>query len=68
MHFSKCMKLYFLPEKKEIIKKICVPTCTLPKIFRPVTGNTLIFLFGLNMQATLQTPLIPVKQVLLNRK
>ena len=26
-------------------KKICVPT--LPKIFRPVTRNTLIFLFGL---------------------
>ena len=32
--------------RKNIKKKICVPT--LPKIFRPVTRNTLIFLFGLN--------------------
>ena len=38
--FSKCIKLYFFPVKK-IIKKICVPT--LPKIFRPLTRNTLIF-------------------------
>ena len=30
-------------------KKICVPTGTLPEIFRPVTRNTLIFLFGLSM-------------------
>ena len=30
-----------IPEKKKI-KKICVPT--LPKIFRPVTRNTLIFI------------------------
>ena len=39
---SKCIKLYFFPEKKN--KKKCVPT--LPKIFRPVTRNRLIFLFG----------------------
>ena len=33
-------------------KKICVPT--LPKMFRPVTRNTLIFLFGLdNLTCTL---------------
>ena len=38
--FSKCIKLYFFPEKKKK-KKIYVPT--LPKIFRPVTRNTLIF-------------------------
>ena len=37
--------IFFFPGKK-IIKKISVPT--LPKIFRPVTRNTLIFLFGLN--------------------
>ena len=42
MHFerqkclSKCIKFYFFPEKK-----ICVPT--LPKSFRPVTRNILIF-------------------------
>ena len=35
---------YFFPEK-EIIKNICVPT--LPKIFRPVARNTLLFLFGM---------------------
>ena len=32
-------------EKKKKIEKICVPT--LPKIFRPVTLNKLILLFGL---------------------
>ena len=31
--------------KKNAEKKICVPT--LPKMFRPVTQNTHIFLFGL---------------------
>ena len=36
---SKRIKLFILEKKK------CVPT--LPKIFRPVTRNTLIFLFGL---------------------
>ena len=30
---------------ENVYLKISVPT--LPKIFRPVTGNTLIFLFGL---------------------
>ena len=34
-------------KRKKIIKKICVPT--LPKIFRPFTRNTHIFLFGLNI-------------------
>ena len=29
---------------------MCVPT--LPKIFRPITGNTLIFLFGLSQWQT----------------
>ena len=40
---SKCIKLYLKNINTE--KKICVPT--LPKIFRPVTRNTLLFLFGL---------------------
>ena len=40
----KMHKMIFF-QKKKIIKKICVPT--LPKIFRPVTRNTLIFLLGL---------------------
>ena len=47
MHFErrgempfKMNKVIFFPGKK------CVPT--LSKIFRPVTWNTLIFLFGLN--------------------
>ena len=40
----KMHKIIFFARKK-IIKKLCVPT--LPKIFRPVTRNTLIFLFGL---------------------
>ena len=45
MHFerlSKCIKLYFFPKKKR--KKVCVTT--LPKIFRPVTRITHIFIFG----------------------
>ena len=37
----KMHKIMFFPEKK--LKKICVPIATLPKIFRPVTRNTLIF-------------------------
>ena len=41
----KMHKIIFFSRKK-IIKKICVPT--LPKIFRPVTRNTLFLLFGLN--------------------
>ena len=42
--FQNAKKLYFFQNKK-IIKKIydCVPT--LPKVFRPVTQNTFIFLF-----------------------
>ena len=35
--------MIFFQEK--ILEKICVPA--LPKIFRPVTRNTLTFLFGL---------------------
>ena len=35
---------------KNIIKEICVPT--LPKIFRPVTLNTLISLFDLRVKET----------------
>ena len=38
--------LFFFPEKK-IIEKNCVPT--LPKIFRPVTLNTLIFYLALSI-------------------
>ena len=38
-------KIIFLSRKKLMKKKICVPT--LSKIFRPVTRNTLIFLFDL---------------------
>ena len=41
MPFNKI--IYFFQKKNN--KKKCVPT--LPKIFRPVTQNTLIFLFGL---------------------
>ena len=37
---SKCREIIYFFQKK-IIKKICVPT--LPKIFRRVTINTLIF-------------------------
>ena len=40
----KMHQIIFFFQKKKIIKKICVPT--LPKMFRPVTRNTLIFLFG----------------------
>ena len=39
----KMHKIIFFPEKK--MKKICVSTQH--KIFRPVTRNTFIFLFGL---------------------
>ena len=42
--FQNALNYILFPEKK-IIKKMCVPT--LPKIFKPVTRNTLIFLFGL---------------------
>ena len=41
----KMYKILFFPEKENNQKNICVPT--LPKIFRPATQNTLIFLFGL---------------------
>ena len=47
-HFAempfKMHKIYILPEKK-LLKNICVPT--LPKIFRLITRNALIFLFGI---------------------
>ena len=42
--FQKFIKLYFFSRKKIKKKKLCA---TLPKIFWPVTRNTLIFLFGL---------------------
>ena len=42
---SKCIKIYIFRKKNE--KKTCVST--LPKIFRPVTRNTLISLFGLTV-------------------
>ena len=38
----KMHKIIFFSRKKK--KKLCVPT--LPKIFTPITRNTLIFLFG----------------------
>ena len=41
------MNIFFF--KEQIIKKIYVPF--LPKMFRPVTRNTLIFLFGLRVQS-----------------
>ena len=51
MPFKMSKSIYF-PEK-QIIKKICVPT--LPKIFRPVTQNTLfLFLFGLSIEFSLK--------------
>ena len=43
-------KIIFFSRKKIIEKKTCVPT--LHKIFRPVTRNTLIFLFGLSKKDT----------------
>ena len=43
---SKCIKLYFFQKKKK--KRICVHT--LPKIFRPVTRNTLFYLALLLLQ------------------
>ena len=42
----KMHKIIFFQEKK-YLKKICMPT--LPKIFRHVTQNTLIHLFGLSI-------------------
>ena len=38
-------KILFFSRKKNNLKKICLPS--LPKMFRSVTGSTLIFLFGL---------------------
>ena len=37
--------IFFFQKNKNNLKKMCVPT--LPKIFRPVTRNTLIFFIGL---------------------
>ena len=42
--FQNALNNIFFSRKKNI-KKLCVPT--LPKIFRPVTQNTLTILFGL---------------------
>ena len=39
---------YIFFRKKNNLKKICVPT--LPKIFRPVTRNTLIFFIWPNQK------------------
>ena len=41
----KMHKIIFFFQIKKIVKKLCVPT--LPKIFKPFTRNTLIFLIGL---------------------
>ena len=41
MHFKMHYLFFF---RKKIFKKMCVPT--LPEIFRPLTRNTLNFLFG----------------------
>ena len=48
MHFERLKMhkgIYFIFFRKKIIKKNMCPT--LPKMFRSVTRNTLIFLFGL---------------------
>ena len=45
MPFKMHKIIFFFKKKKNNQKIICVPT--LPKIFRPVTQNTLIFIFGL---------------------
>ena len=44
------MHKIILFSRKKKRKKICVPT--VPKVFRPVTRNMLIFLFGLNLLKT----------------
>ena len=60
MHFErriwpfKMHKIIFFPEK--IITKICV--FTLPKIFRPVTLNTLISLNGLIKEGILEINIV----------
>ena len=41
-NFQKCIKIKFFPDKKKSVP-------TLPKIFRPVTGNTLIFYLALSI-------------------
>ena len=46
-HFAFQMHKIIYFSRKKKLKNICVPTVTLPKIFRPVARNTLI-LFGLN--------------------
>ena len=50
MHFAfqNTQNYTFFPEKNMIKKNyVCLYTFTLPEIFRPVTQNTLICLFGL---------------------
>ena len=46
-------KIIIFFQKKSIKKEICLPT--LPKIFRPITRNTLLFLFGLTGKKTKKT-------------
>ena len=46
IHFERQMpfkmnKIIFISRRRKIFEKMCVPT--LPKIFRPVARNTLIF-------------------------
>ena len=49
----KMHKIDFFFQKRKDFKKVYVPT--LPKIFRPLTQNTLIFLFGLSWLSTEDT-------------
>ena len=48
MHFerqiSKCIKLYFFPEKKVIKKNVCLPYL---KMSDPLPETRIFFLFGL---------------------
>ena len=54
-YLSKCIKLYFFPEKN-------IYVATLPKIIRPVARNTLIFfLFGLGMVLEVDIVSLPTK-------
>ena len=40
--------IFFFPRKKNNKKRyVCLPGPTVPKIYRPITWNTLIFVFGL---------------------
>ena len=50
MHFEMHKIIHFFQIKQIIKKEICVPTLGLPKMFRPVTRNTLLILFGLGAE------------------